>query len=253
MALASLEWIGRIPIAHRGLHDSAAGCLENTRAAFSAAISRGFAFELDVQRSADGDAMVFHDDTLDRLMQQEGHVDAFSATELGTLAFKGGAARIEPLTEILSLTAGRVPIVIEIKSAFRGDMRLTERVAAIVSEYRGPFVLKSFDPGIVLHLKRIAPHLPRGIVSMCDYGDDPETAHLSAAEMRNLTEMLHFPETQPDFVSWHVGDLPCAGAFFPRSLLGRPLMTWTVRQPDQIARARAFADQMIFEGFIPET
>jgi hypothetical protein len=86
---------------------------------------------------------------------------------------------------------------------------------------------------------------------MRDYGNDPETAHLSAAQMRNLTEMLHFSESEPDFVSWYVEDLPCAAPFFARSQLGRPLMTWTVRRPEQVELARSFADQMIFEGFVP--
>ncbi len=118
--------------------------------------------------------------------------------------------------------AGRAPLVIEIKSLFHGDLRLVDRVIECVRGYSGPFVLKSFDPAMVIALREKAPDLPRGIVSMRDYGNDPETAHLSAAEMRNLTDLLHFEKSDPHFVSWYVGDLPCAQTFFSRAMLGRP-------------------------------
>jgi glycerophosphoryl diester phosphodiesterase len=252
MKRPALDWIGKTPIAHRGLHDPLVRRIENTRTAFEAAISHGFAIELDVQRSADGEAVVFHDDTLDRLMTRGGHVGALPAQQLFASTFKTSADRIESLGNILALVAGRVPLVIEIKSLFRGDLRLVDRVIEVMNSYSGAFVLKSFDPGMVIALRKNAPALPRGIVSMRDYGDDPETAHLSAAEMRSLTDMLHFAETEPDIVSWNVEDLPCAAPFFARTMLGRPLMTWTVRTAAQVARARQCADQMVFEGFVPE-
>jgi len=67
-----VDWIAARPVAHRGLHDAKAGVIENTAAAFQAAVDGGYAMECDVQISADGEAMVFHDDTLDRLMQDSG-------------------------------------------------------------------------------------------------------------------------------------------------------------------------------------
>jgi glycerophosphoryl diester phosphodiesterase len=251
VSIPDLGWIARRPIAHRGLHDAAAGCIENTRPAFEAAIAGRYAIELDVQMSADGEAMVFHDDTLERLTSGSGHVQAQRAAALGAIPFLHGAARMETLPAILALVAGRVPLVIEIKSAFRGDLRLTERVSAIMAEYSGPFVVKSFDPRIVIALRRLSPDLPRGIVSMRDYHDDAETAHLPPDEMRSMTEMLHFAQSEPHVVSWYVEDLPCAQTYFSRTMLGRPLMCWTVRTATQVALVRAHADQMVFEGFSP--
>ncbi len=208
-----LAWISRRPIAHRGLHEAASGIIENTRSAFNAAIAGNYAIECDVQASADGEAMVFHDHELSRLVAAEGAIDQMNAAALGRLSFRNGPDRFEPLTALLTLVAGKVPLVIEIKSLFKGDLRLTRRVIAIMRDYAGPFVLKSFDPAIVIALRDAAPDLPRGIVSMRDYGDDPETAHLTAMEMRNLTEMLHFPQSDPHFVSWYVGDLPARRRF----------------------------------------
>jgi glycerophosphoryl diester phosphodiesterase len=245
-----LDWIARMPIAHRGLHDAAKGIIENTRSAFVAAMAHGFAIELDVQRTKDGEAVVFHDYDIDRLLVGHGHLEAMNSADLRALPFQSCADHVESLSDILHLVAGAVPLVIEIKSLFNGDLQLLDRVIEVTAEYSGSFVIKSFDPDLIIGLRQKAPHLLRGIVSMSDYGDDPETLHLSKEAMRRLTDLLHFDESRPDFLSWHVGDLPCAAPFFGR-LLGLPLMTWTVRTAEQATRARRYADQMVFEGFIP--
>ena len=69
--MSAPEWLVARPIAHRGLHDPAAGLIENTLAAADAAIAGGYAIECDVQDTADGEAVVFHDFTLDRLTRRE--------------------------------------------------------------------------------------------------------------------------------------------------------------------------------------
>ena len=66
------EWLIARPVAHRGLHDAAAGIVENTPSAFAAAIAGDYAIECDIQISADGEAMVFHDQTLERLTEGSG-------------------------------------------------------------------------------------------------------------------------------------------------------------------------------------
>ena len=65
--MSAPDWLTRIPIAHRGLHNASHGIVENTISAAQAAISKGYSIECDVQVSAEGVVMVFHDDTLDRL------------------------------------------------------------------------------------------------------------------------------------------------------------------------------------------
>ena len=60
------------PIAHRGLHDAAKGIIENTVPAFEAAIARGYGIECDVRPAACATPMVFHDLTLERLIEGEG-------------------------------------------------------------------------------------------------------------------------------------------------------------------------------------
>lgn len=243
-------WLTAQPIAHRGLHDRAGGVPENTLAAAEAAIRGGYAIECDVQFSADGEAMVFHDETLGRLTTAEEAVGARSAAALGALTVAGSAERIPTLPAFLERIGGRTPLVIEVKSRYTGDLRLTERVAALAAAYDGPVALKSFDPRLVAALRTLAPGLPRGIVAETRQ-DDPAYAALAPSLRRALSDLLHFDETRPDFLSWRVDDLPCAPTVLCRLLGQRPVMTWTVRNPDQRRQAEIHADQMVFEGFCP--
>src|SRR5262249_26158562 len=123
-------------------------------------------------------------------------------------------------------------------------------VVELVTDYAGPYAVKSFDPLVVKALRESAPQITRGIIAMSDYEHD-DYAGLSAAEKRALANLLHFHETKPDFLSWHVDDLPSAAPYLCRGELGLPVMTWTVRTAAQRALAAAHADQMVFEGFRP--
>jgi glycerophosphoryl diester phosphodiesterase len=247
---SSLDWLKARPIAHRGLHDRSKGVIENTASAALAAIEAGFAIECDVQLSGDGEAMVFHDFTLERLTKGQGKLSATGAEALGEVEMRGTRDRIMRLADWLALIKGRTPVVIEVKSAFTGDLQLTRRVVDVMRGYDGPFVLKSFDPIVVETLREIAPAIPRGIIAMSAY-EYPDYAGLSAAEKHALANLLHFERTKPDFLSWCVRDLPSAAPFLCRSELGLPVMTWTVRTEEERKLASAHADQMVFEGFRP--
>jgi glycerophosphoryl diester phosphodiesterase len=243
-------WLCARPIAHRGLHDAAAGVIENSPSAALAAVAGGFAVECDVQLTSDGEAMVFHDFTLERLTVAQGRVDAFSAEALARVEMRNAADRILPLADFIGLIGGRSALVVEVKSRFDGDMRLAARVAEIVRASPHPIVLKSFDPRVVTALKDLAPSHARGIVAMLDY-TYPDYELCSADEKRAMANLLHFADTQPDFISWRVRDLPCAAPHLCRVGLGLPVMTWTVRTAEDRANAAAWADQMVFEGFRP--
>jgi glycerophosphoryl diester phosphodiesterase len=238
------------PVAHRGLHDKSRGVIENTISAAEAAIAGGFGIECDIQLSADGEAMVFHDHNLDRLTEAQGPVRERKAAELGRLAIGGSADRIPTLTAFLDAIGGRTPVVIEVKSRFDGDERPTRRLIEVLEGRRDPVVVKSFDPDVVALLRRIAPDLPRGIVAQSRY-DDSETASLGEARLREMTDLLHWERSQPDFLSWRHLDLPTAAPFLGRLLGKVPLMSWTIRSAADAARVQAHADQIVFEGFMP--
>ncbi len=244
------DWLVRRPIAHRGLHDRAAGRIENTPAAALAAIGHGFAIECDAQLTADREAVVFHDFTLERLTGTSGAVANRRASELAETSLRDSPDGIPTLAAFLGLIGGRVPLVCEIKSRFDGDMRLADRVTEIAGAYDGPLALKSFDPMVVAHLRARALPWPLGIVGEAEY-TAPEWCTLSPGRKRDMAAMLHFGETRPDFLSYRVADLPHAVPFLCRTAIGMPVMTWTVRTEEQRHRAATWADQMVFEDFVP--
>ena len=245
------DWLVRRPIAHRGLHDRAAGVVENSLSAARAAVAGGFAIECDVQLTADGEAMVFHDFALDRLTASSGPLIERRAAELGAVALGGSADnRIPTFGALLAVVGGRVPLICEVKSRFAGDMRLADRVAEAAGGYDGPLAVKSFDPAVLAHLRTRGLTHPLGIVAESSY-DDPEWAALAPEVRAGLAALAHVGETRPDFLSYRVDDLPHAAPALFRAALGRPVMGWTVRTPDQRQRAARWADQMVFEGFVP--
>jgi glycerophosphoryl diester phosphodiesterase len=244
-------WLTARPVAHRGLHDRARGIIENMPAAVKAAISGDFSIEVDVQLTADGEAMVHHDDALGRLTEGAGNLREKTAAELREVRFKDTPERMMSLSDLCALVRGRVPLVIEVKSRFDGDRRLVKRMAEVLARYDGPAVGMSFDPDQVLALREIMPSRPRGIVAERNYTteDWPEA---SPARRHEMTHLRHFFRTRPDFVAYCVDDLPAAAPWTARNIFGCPLLAWTVRSPEQSDRAALYADQIIFEGFVPE-
>jgi hypothetical protein len=93
-------------------------------------------------------------------------------------------------------------------------------------------------------------HIPLGIVGEADYTES-DWPQLSPDQRREMMHFLHYPQTRPDFISWRAEDLPHAIPFLAREGLGLPVTTWTIRSPEQGRRIRAWADQIVFEGFIP--
>src|SRR5258707_2445082 len=110
--MADLDWLIARPVAHRGLHDQKS-VIENTPSAFAAAVAASYAIECDLQISADGEAMVHHDDALGRLTDGSSQLDELTAAELRRVAFKATADRIISVGELCDLDAGRVTLVIQ--------------------------------------------------------------------------------------------------------------------------------------------
>ena len=245
-----LDWLTARPIAHRGLHEATHGVIENTASAFRAAIANGYAIETDLQISADGEAMVYHDDALGRLTQGSARLADLSTAAIKAAPFKATADRVMTLGELCDLVAGRVTLVIELKSRFDGDRRLAERTAAVLAGYHGPVAVMSFDPMPIETIRMIAPGLPRGMVAERHYDHD-EWEGLRAGQRRQLAWFLHAPRSRPQFIAYGVRDLPALVPFVARSLFGLPLLTWTVRSAQDRAAAARWANQMIFEGFRP--
>jgi len=239
----------RVPLAHRGLHARARGVIENSRAAVAAAAEAGYGIEIDVQRAACGEAMVFHDADLRRLTGLAGRVADHSAEELGAIALTGAGETIPTLSEILALVAGRVPLLIEVKdqtgALVETDGALEARVAALVVAYAGPVALMSFNPHCVAALARAAPDVPRGLTTCAFDGADWPLPDYRRAELAGISD---FERTGAAFVSHdhRALDTPAVTRLKAR---GVPILCWTLRSAAEEALARRVADNVTFEGY----
>jgi glycerophosphoryl diester phosphodiesterase len=239
-----------LPIAHRGLHDATDKRPENSRAAVRAAIEAGYGIELDLQLSADGEAMVFHDYHLGRLTGETGPLRERSAKELCRIPLLNGDGETIPtLSEILALVDGRVPLLLELKDqdgAMGPDIGALEAATARALEgYGGEMALMSFNPYSVEELGRVAPEFPRGLVTS-DY--DPGDWPLPPETCERLREIPDFEPVGATFVSHEATDLTRARVQSLRNR-GATVLCWTIRSAEAEAQARQYADNVTFEGY----
>lgn len=236
-AQARVAWLAGGTYAHRGLHGP--GVPENSPAAFAAAIAQGLGIECDVQRTADGQAVVFHDWVLDRLTGQTGPVLERDSAALTAIPLQDGADTIPTLPDVLNLIAGKVPLLIEVKSRRHlpvADLCATVRDA--LAHYSGPVAVMSFDPRVARWMRRHAPDILRGLV-------------VSEENKRGLKGVLERHWSlwlgKPQFLAYDIRDLPSTFAHGQRER-GLPLLSWTVRSADLRERAARYADAPIAEG-----
>ena len=242
------------PLAHRALHDKTAGRPENSRAAVRAAIEHGYGIEIDLQLSADGAAMVFHDYKLDRLTAEKGTVRDRTAAELRQIALSGGGLdeTIPTLDDIIALVSDRAPLLIELKEQsgnLGSDIGALEE-ATVRSVAAAPdgaeIALMSFNPESVRALKDLAPDCPRGLTTQnfAETGWGP----VPADRLDHLTGIRDYDAVGASFISHDVDDLdaPIVAALKAR---GAAILCWTVKSPEAEARARRIVDNITFEGY----
>lgn len=240
----------RLPVAHRALHDRSAGRVENSPAAIAAAITAGYAIEIDLQPAADGTPMVFHDYDLDRLTGEIGPIRARSVAELADITLTGGTDTIPTLAQVLDQVAGRVPLLIEIKDQ-DGQMGpatggFENRVAAVLAGYDGPFAVMSFNPHAVAQFAAAAPSVAVGLTTGCY--DPADYAPLTAEVCARLRGIPDFDPALHSFISHEAIDLTR-----PRvaeiAATGATILCWTIRSPQAEAEARRIAHNITFEGY----
>ncbi len=241
------------PIAHRGLHDRAAGVIENSRAAFEAAAVAGYAIECDVQLTRDGVPVIFHDDDMQRLLGLPGDIrDASSDLVLKT-PLLGSAAGDCPQTfgQFIEQAAGRVLLQVEMKTQRPDKTRqLANVVMDIASRYRGPIVFESFDPRLLTAARQAGFKGELGIITERYEGTGPDYAGLTQSDRVALRHLLHWPLTRFDFLSVDKKALTLPAVRLFRAL-GKPVTCWTVRSETEAQAALPNADQIVFEGFLP--
>ncbi len=231
------------PVAHRGLW-SPDGAPENSLGAFQAACQAGYGVELDVQLSADGEAMVFHDDKLARMTGAEGRIRDRTAAELGELRLAGTDERIPTLMETMAVIGHRAMVHVELKTPYGEVGPLEQRVHEILIDHSGPVCVIGFNPYSHAWFADRFPGVLRGLDSY-DYKRAP---HMSDEQRESFARLEHVSIARPHFLALHLDMVADPRAVKMRQE-GMPVVAWTVRQPEQWTAIAAHCDNLIFEGF----
>ena len=243
-----LDFILKNPIAHRGLHDE--NNPENSISAFQAAISCGFPIEMDVRLSKDGKLVVFHDDSLDRMTGANLLVKNCSFEDLSVLRLSGSQERIPLFTDFLKEVNGQVPLLIELKNM--PSVNTKDFIALFceeLKEYKGEYAVQSFSPFYIKEYKKQRPDIPAGILATADSTKaDFDNSPFWRIKARAVKNMSFNKSVKPDFISYHFTDYPNKAT---EKYTG-PKLGWTVRSPEEEAIARKYANNIIFEGYMPK-
>lgn len=236
--------------AHRGLYNNEAGIPENSLAAFRLAVEGGYGIELDLHLTTDGQLVVFHDDTLDRICGVSGRVEEHSFDELQQLSLLSTGEKIPLFTEVLKIVAGRIPLIVEVKYQ-KNYAALCQKMMELLGSYSGMYCVESFHPFVVLWMKKNHPEIARGLLSSRFAPQDSTTGKVSFP-MWLSQELLYNFYIQPHFIAYHHEFAPhIAGFRAARALWHVPTVAWTVRSEQQEQTARRLFDIVIFEKYRP--
>ena len=232
--MSAARWLWETPIAHRGLH-RLPDAPENSLAAFRAAADAGFAIELDVRRLRSGEVVVFHDANWLRLTGQTGTVEQTSANEIAGFRLAQTEEGVPFLRDVLETVAGRVPLLVELKTGGDAPVRALENaVLHLLQDYAGPVALQSFGKETVAYLRRTAPEsVPCGQLAV----DDNWSAE---------------GESLPDFLGYAGYALPTPLTAAFRAGKSGPVLAWTLTEEAHVKALAPHADSFIFEHFIPD-
>jgi len=236
----------RIPAAHRGLYTKDQSVPENSLAAFRLAVEHGYAIELDVQCSKDLEVFVFHDSTLQRMCNRPEHLEELDAETLHPLKLGSTEEKIPTFRETLALIDGKVPLWIEIKTTSRRQ-ETVDQLMKLLKEYKGTYSICSFDPLILVELRRRYPSVIRGIIVE---SFTPAKSRPGYVRFILYFSLLNFA-SKPDYQSFDVGQRHNPTYMFNR-LLGALSVFWVVRSCDQEKNVRPSCDNIIFESYLPD-
>lgn len=229
--------------AHRGLHDE--NIPENSLAAFARAVEERVGIELDIQLSKDGVVMVFHDDKLNRVCGIDARLSDYTAHELKNMKLLGTEHTIPTFREVLELVDGRVPLLVEFK---RGNAELVRIACDMLDEYQGAFCVESFDPTLLMKIKKYRPKFARGqLVTNMFRADFSKNPLLNFA----LTYMLFNFLSRPDFIAFDKKLKGNLSVWICKNICNVPIFTWTIDKREEYDASKNKHLAPIFEKFIP--
>lgn len=233
--------------AHRGLHNNKSEAPENSMRAFALAAEKGYGIELDVQLTKDQIPVIIHDYNLKRACRRDIQVSSLNYEELKQYSLFKSKERIPTLKEVLELVNGRVPLIIELKIPWKAD-RLCTAVSGLLKEYKGFYVIESFNPFGLLWYKKHYPKVIRGQLSTDFRREKIEGNRFQYFLLKHL--LMNFL-TKPDFIAYHHVYKTGLSFTICRKLYRVKTVAWTIQSQEELEKSRSYFDLFIFDKFIP--
>ncbi|GMQ61030.1 glycerophosphodiester phosphodiesterase family protein [Vallitalea maricola] len=237
-----MKWLAEDKIAHRGYHNSRYP--ENSMGAFKRAIDHGFSIELDIHILLDGEIVVYHDDNLKRVTGVDKDIEKCTYEEIKNLKLLDSNETIPLFKDVLDEVNGKVGIMIEFKNGGKAGC-LEEKTYKMLKNYKGRFIIQSFNPFSVAWFHKNAPEIIRGQLSG-NFKDD-NLSLLAKIILRNC--LLNFL-SKPDFVNYDINYLHK----LPIKILkrrGKFIFGWTARNKTEYDNALNKCKNAVFEDFNP--
>lgn len=223
-------------IAHRGLWNQTFA--ENSILAYKNAIENGYAIEIDLFETKDKQIVCVHDANLSRLTGVNKFVWELTLKEIKELNILGTNQKIPTLLETLELCKNKAPLLIELKN--QPSKTFVVSVVDILKDYNGEFAVQSFNPIYLSKIKRLAPNFLRGVLA----SNTPDTD--KKLERFVVKRMPFNFLCKPHFISYEHTGLPL------KNKKCLPVIAWTVKAQEEYEKIKPYANNIIFENFIPE-
>ncbi len=242
MRIEKDNWLRNTRICHRGLWGK--DVPENSMLAYQKAVDNGFAIEIDVYLTSDNEIVIHHDPTTLRMCGVDKKISSCTLKELKELRLDGTSETIPTLKELLKITEGKSPLLIEIKSVSKNAGKLEEILYNILKDYKGEFAIQSFNPFSVKWFTENAPHIIRGQLASYFKGENT----LPWYQKFMLKRLMFNGITKPDFISYDEKALP--NIYVKRTKKqGKLLIAWTVTSMERQIELEKFCDNVIFENY----
>lgn len=222
-------------IAHRGGFFDNQKIYENTQEVFQTALQKGFAIELDVRVTKDNQVVVYHDDNLKRLMNEDAVIEDLRLDELPNEPFS-----IPLFRDILKQIDGKVPLLIEIKSMHQIGHSI-DTIMEELKDYTGEYAIQSFHPYVLLYLKWHYKDVIRGQLG------SPNRQKDIPKIQKWITKTMCFNKlTKPTFISYEYNEI----SFKKIAKLKKKyvMICFTIREQDDYTKCKDIYDAWICEN-----
>ena len=221
--------------AHRGLWSGRA-TPENTMAAFNAAAQLGLGMEFDIRPASDGEPVVFHDDTLERMAGHPDRIEDLAVSALREVVIAGEHG-LPSFSDLLASWPQELPLLTEMKIDGRTDpAAFGRRTGDILSAYPGLAAAMSFSEAAV---RALPSDLMRGQLI-------PPIHSIGAVEFGEILQRALSDGI--DYAAINIADVADIRKRVPEDY---PVVCWTVRSLDEVRATVHENVAIIFEHLDP--